>query len=60
MSVMVRLRSLLFSQDIACSFVLHLVPWRGLEPPHPYGYTPLKRARLPIPPPRHGVQQNMR
>ncbi len=27
---------------------------RGLEPPHPCGYTLLKRARLPIPPHRHG------
>ncbi len=25
---------------------------RGLEPPHPCGYTLLKRARLPIPPHR--------
>jgi hypothetical protein len=32
-----------------------VVPWRGLEPPQDYSYTPLKRARLPIPPPRHVV-----
>lgn len=27
-----------------------MVPWRRLELPQPCGYTPLKRARLPIPP----------
>ena len=27
-----------------------MVPRRGLEPPHPYGYQHLKLARLPIPP----------
>ncbi len=26
------------------------VPKAGLEPAQPYGHTPLKRARLPIPP----------
>ena len=27
-----------------------MVPRRGLEPPHPFGYQHLKLARLPIPP----------
>ncbi len=27
------------------------VPWNGVEPSRPLGHTPLKRARLPIPPP---------
>src|SRR5262245_37176903 len=31
---------------------LALVPREGLEPSRPYGHTPLKRARLPVPPPR--------
>jgi hypothetical protein len=29
---------------------LHLVPSKGLEPPHPCGYMDLNHARLPIPP----------
>lgn len=28
-----------------------MVPWIGVEPTRPLGHTPLKRARLPIPPP---------
>ena len=27
------------------------MPWNGVEPSRPLGHTPLKRARLPIPPP---------
>ncbi len=34
-----------------------LVPWRGLEPPHPCEYMHLKHARLPIPPPGHGARR---
>ena len=26
---------------------------RGLEPPQDYSHTPLKRTRLPVPPPEH-------
>ena len=30
------------------------VPWRGLEPPRPYGHSILNAARLPVPPPGQG------
>ena len=33
-----------------------MVPRRGLEPPRPCGHWHLKPARLPIPPPGHGVR----
>src|ERR1700721_1009757 len=32
-----------------------MVPKKGLEPPHPYGYMDLNHARLPIPPLRQKV-----
>ena len=31
----------------------HMVPKKGLEPPHPCEYMDLNHARLPIPPLRH-------
>ena len=34
--------------------IIYMVPRRGLEPPHSFEYSPLKTARLPIPPPRQG------
>lgn len=36
------------------------VPEKGLEPLQPFGHTPLKRARLPIPPFRHGANKMYR
>ena len=38
-------------QRIIASLYLTCVPWNGVEPSRPLGHTPLKRARLPIPPP---------
>lgn len=33
-----------------------VVPGKGVEPIHPCGYYTLNVARLPVPPPRHGVE----
>ena len=33
--------------------ISHMVPKKGLEPPHPCEYMDLNHARLPIPPLRH-------
>ncbi len=35
----------------AANGVFHGVPWRGLEPPRPFGHSILNAARLPVPPP---------
>ena len=40
-----------YQKDERNQYVLNgMVPRRGLEPPHPFGYQHLKLARLPIPP----------
>ena len=35
------------------------VPWRGLEPPRPYGHSILNAARLPVPPPGQGQRDTI-
>ena len=35
------------------------MPWTGIEPARPLGHTPLKRARLPIPPPGHNLNKQI-
>ena len=35
------------------------VPWRGLEPPRPYGHSILNAARLPVPPPGQGRRDTL-